>query len=314
MKVSKINHLIILILCACLTTNSYAVLKKPAKKNNNIVDRKPTATTNPPTEPTKTGNYALRVSQQPAPFIAFGENVINKGQLQTYLFGDYFHGNGQHTEDALPYIVYGLTDNSSLLVALPIATSYRQGSNSSSGLEDATLQYEYAFYTKSTSSYEDQATVVAAINIPTGSSSVKPPTGTGAPSYFLGATFNRTYNDWLGFVSPGATITTTHDGTRFGNQYLYQAGFGRNIAYVSSKWLLTWMVEADGQYSQHNQINGSSDPNSGGNAIYITPSLFFARNHLIVQAGIGIPCLQQLNGSQNRNNFLVAANIGWTFN
>jgi hypothetical protein len=307
------KFLLFILICCCAPTNSYAIPQHHHKKNNNIVHRTPQTINNPAQEPPNTGNYALRVSQQPAPFIAFGENIINKHQFQAYLFGDYFRGPGQHISDALPYAVYGLTDNSSLLFSLPIATSYRQGSNVSHGLEDATFQYEYAFYTKATTSSEEQATIVAAITIPTGSTSSNPPTGSGSPAYFLGTTYNRTYNDWLGFASPGAMITTTRNGTRFGNEYLYQAGLGREIAYVSRQWLLTWMVEADGQYTQKNKIAGITDPNSGGNVIYLTPSLFYARHNIILQAGVGIPCVQQLNGSQAINNFFVAGNIGWTF-
>jgi hypothetical protein len=322
MNISLPRTILLSLLCCCLTAPGYADTTKnqthhmhhPHHKNNNIVHREQTNTGKPYEEPPKTGNFALRVSQQPAPFIAFGENVINQHQLQAYLFGDYFRGPSQHTIDALPYLVYGLTDSSSLLVAVPIAASYRQGSNASHGVEDATIQYEYAFYTTSTKTYEDQATIVAGINLPTGSTSFNPPTGTGAPSYFLGTTYNRTYNDWLGFVSPGATITTTRNGTRYGNQYLYQFGLGRNIAGVPSQWLLTWMLEADGQYSRKNQINGLTDQNSGGNVIYLTPSLFYGRNNLILQVGMGVPCVQQLNGSQTLNNFFIAGNIGWTFN
>jgi hypothetical protein len=316
MNTSLIRLIFLSLLGSCLATVSFADTSVKHKKhhNNNIVHRDQTITNKPFEEPEKTGNFALRVSQQPAPFIAFGENVINKGQFQAYLFGDYFRGASQHTADALPYLVYGLTDNSSLLVAVPIAASYRQGSNTSHGVEDATIQYEYAFYTTSTKTYEAQATIVAGINLPTGSADSNPPTGTGAPSYFIGTTYNRTYNHWLGFVSPGATITTTRNGTRYGNQFLYQFGVGHDIASVASQWLLTGMLEADGLYSKKNQINGFTDQNSGGNVIYLTPSLFYARHNLILQAGVGVPCVQHLNGSQTMNNLFVAANIGWTFN
>ena len=310
-----LKQILLLLIVTNLTAPAHAITShKKHSKNNNIVHRDQTPVAHPPEQPTATGNYAMRVSQQPAPLVAFGQNVINKGQFQAYLYGDYFRGASQHTVDALPYVVYGLTDASSILFSLPVAASYRQGSNASQGLEDAMLQYEYAFYTTSTTRYEDQATIVAAINIPTGSSSANPPTGLGSVSYFLGTTYNRTYNDWLLFASPGAQITTTRNGTRYGNQYLYQVGIGHNISYVTSKWVLTWMVEADGQYNAKNRINGFTDPDSGGNVVYITPSLFYARDKLILQAGFGIPCTQSLNGSQTINNFFVSANIGWTFN
>jgi hypothetical protein len=281
--------------------------------NNNIVHRKQTVTSRPFEEPPQMGNFALRVSQQPAPFIAFGQNVINKHQFQMYLYSDYFHGPDQHFTDLLPYAVYGISDNSSLLVSMPVALDYRSGGYSSHGLANATIQYEYAFYTTSTKTYEEQATVVLAGILPTGSPTSSPPTGSDTFTYFAGLTFNRTYNDWLGFVSPGVTLPTSHNGNRNGNNYIYQAGIGRNIASVPKKWLLTWMVEADGLYSSKSRASGFMNPDSGSNVIYLTPSLFYSRHNAILQVGFGVPVLQQLNGAQTLNNYFVAANIGWTF-
>jgi hypothetical protein len=309
-----VKRLFIGFVCCCLTLNGFATNPISHKKNSNIVHREEPSNTPPPEQPAKTGNFAVRVSQQPAPFIAFGENIIDKNQLQIYMFGDYFHGPGQHLAEALPYLVYGLTDNSSLLLSLPVALTSTQGNASSQGLEDATIQYEVGIYSKATTSYEDQATLVAAVNLPTGSGTSNPPTGTGASGFFLGTTFNRTYNDWLLFASPGALINTSHNSLRYGNQYYYQAGAGRNIAYSPSKWTLSWMIEADGQFNAKNKYSGINDPNSGSNVVYITPSLFYARHNLILQAGFGVPCVQQLNGEQTLNNYFVAANVGWTFN
>jgi hypothetical protein len=283
------------------------------RNNNNIVHRKQTITSHPFEEPRQQGNFALRVSQQPAPFVAFGQNVINKHQFQLYLYSDYFHGPDQHLTDLLPYAVYGISDASSLLLSVPVAINYRSGGYSSQGFANATVQYEYAFYTTSTKTYEEQATVVLAGILPTGSTSSLPATGNDAFSYFAGLTYNRTYNDWLGFVSPGVSISTTHNGNRAGNGYIYQAGIGRNIASVPSKWLLTWMLEADGLFTSKSHISGSTNSDSGSNVIYLTPSLFYGRNNAILQVGVGIPCLQQLNGVQTINNYFVAANIGWTF-
>ncbi len=73
------------------------------------------------------------------------------------------------------------------------------------------------------------------------------------------------------------------------------------------------MVEADGQYTGKNKINGVKDPNSGGNVLFITPSMWISSNHLILQLGAGVPVIQHLIGTQDKNSYLLALNIGWTF-
>jgi hypothetical protein len=264
-------------------------------------------------EPPKIGNFALPSQQQPGALISFGQNTIDKKQARWYLFADDFIGVEKHFADIIPGILYGVTDNLSIFFNVPIAASYRENKNHSSGLEDVFLQLEYGFYAKQTSTFSDEATLVTHVTFPTGSTQKQPTTGFGSPSVFLGATFNRTYVDWFGFTSHGVVETTSHDGTKIGNQFLYQFGLGRNIKSVVSQWMLAWMVEVDGLYVQRNKIQGITDPDSGGNVIYITPSLWFSTKKLIIQLGVGAPITQHLFGEQKRDNYLLAANFGYNF-
>ncbi|OJW51279.1 MAG: hypothetical protein BGO67_12485 [Alphaproteobacteria bacterium 41-28] len=210
-------------------------------------------------------------------------------------------------------MLYGVTDNVSVFFNVPIAASYKEGKSRSSGLEDIFLQLEYAFYTNKTSKLIDQATLVANATFPTGSTKKQPPTGFGSSSFFLGGTFCRMYTDWFGFTSYGVVLTTPRDSTKFGNEFLYQAGFGRNILYINSELIFAWMIEADGLYSEKNKIKGITDPNSGGNIVYVTPSLWISSKKIIAQLGFGLPATQHLFGNQKRNNYLLVANFGWTF-
>jgi hypothetical protein len=125
---------------------------------------------------------------------------------------------------------------------------------------------------------------------------------------------SNTATDWYFFASPGTLLTTPHDGTKFGNQFFYQWGVARNIAYKSDKWILSAILEFDGIYSQKDKIKGCIDPNSGSNIIFVGPVLFFTTQRLYSQIGIAFPALQQLNGKQNTNKFLIEADLRWKFN
>lgn len=134
-------------------------------------------------QPPDMGNFALPFSQQPGAFLSFGQNTLDKGQLQSYLFADDYVGNQQHFIDAMPQIVYGLSDNLSLSLTIPFAVNYRQASDHSSGLGDILLQLEYAYYSRETRSYSETATVVFDTTFPTGSDTKNPPTGIGAQRF-----------------------------------------------------------------------------------------------------------------------------------
>lgn len=262
-------------------------------------------------EPPKIGNFVLPFSQQPGPLLGFGENILNKNETQLFLYADGFAGVNKHFIDVIPSILYGITSSLSIFINAPYAASYEVGPQKSSGFEDAFAQLEYAFYNNSTKSYADEATVVANMTVPTGSIQKNPATGIGSPSYFVGTTFNRTYVDWFLFGSPGVILTTAKNGTKFGNSYLYQFGFGRNIADING-WLIAWMTEIDGNYTQQNRVQGLIDPNSGGNIVYVTPSLWASTKKLILQFGVGAPVTQHWYGNQTRATYLVVGNVGWS--
>ena len=255
------------------------------------------------------GNFVLPTSQQPGPLTSLGQNIVDKDQTLLFLFADDYGGIGKHQVDIMPGILHGITDTLSVFFNVPVAASFKQDQNRSSGLEDAFLQFEYAFYTKKTSTLFDQATFVTNVTFPTGSSSKIPPTGFSSPSFFLGGTFSRMYTDWFVFTSHGAVFPTTHNTTKFGKEFLYQFGFGRNLFDIDSKWIYAWMAEINGQYSVQNTINGIVDSNSGGNIVFITPSLWISSKKLIFQFGFGLPVTQNLFGNQKRGTYLLVTNI-----
>jgi hypothetical protein len=210
-----------------------------------------------------------------------------------------------------PNVVYGILDDLSVFLTVPINLRSRSGSSHSSGIEDISLQLEYGFCSKTCLDYTLQATLVANVQFPSGSSSKDPPTGAGSFSYFLGTTFAYTSYNWYAFVSPGVDLTTTHHRTKFGNSYLYQWGFARYIKQLSPRgWIFDLMIEFDGTYSEKDKIHGSTDPNSGGNSIFVTPSIWLSSKRWILQWGMGFPIVQNLNGRQEKIKYLIAFNLG----
>lgn len=171
---------------------------------------------------------------------------------------------------------------------------------------------EYAFYQADRHLSTDQATIVANVTIPSGSATKDPPTGVGAPSFFIGGTFNRTAVDWFYFSSLGAMLTTEYDLGKLGNKYYYQAGIGRHIPSPRG-WIFAVMLELDGQYNSKDRVDGSKDPNTGGNVVFITPSLWISSEKIIIQLGWGGVLTQHLNGDQSKFTHQMLCNFGWTF-
>ena len=259
------------------------------------------------------GNFALPNSQQPGPLLSFGQTIIDRNQLQISLdtFSPYHLGGAFDNVSAA--LTYGITDSTALYFNYPIAANPQTRVHHSSSLLDILLQLEQAVYTAGNTRYQDQATVVGGLTIPIkDATSQRVPQGFGAPTFFGGTTFNRTFVDWMGFISPGVLLTTSSDHVRLGSQYLYQAGIGHNIASVSDESILFALLEFDGQYTEKNQFFGRDNPNTGGNVMALTPSISFSSKKLMVQAGVGFPVVQHLFGHQTKMHYFVAANLIWT--
>lgn len=287
--------------------------KKQEKKLKNM-DGKPT---DKEEKPPSIGNFSLPTSQTPAPFVSFGQRLIGKDVIELNLVADDRLGHQQSYLDSAVILDFGITDNFTTTLFIPYALSFKNLEEDeierSSGFEDIYLQGEYAFLTKSTNQYTDQATIVANVSVPSGSATKEPPTGFGAFSLFTGITLSRMCPDWYLFTSHGVELPTNRKGTKFGNAFLYQFGLGKNIAYIPNKMIFSWILELDGIYSERNRINGVIDPDSGGNLIYLTPSLWLSVQKFYLQFGIGWAISQQLFGMQNRYTYTIAGNLVWTF-
>lgn len=293
--------------------------------------------------PPAIGNFALPSPQQPGPLMAFGQTLIGRNYLQFSLetFSPYHVGGAFDSVNAS--LIYGISDNTALYFSYPLQDDVQTRTHRRTGLLDATLQLEHAFYSAGNTHYQEQATWVGAVTLPINEASThviktrdrrrreilrrggtkeeiistvitKSTTNLeyGAPTFFGGATYNRTYVDWMGFVSPGFLLTTTSDHIRLGSQVFYQAGIGRNIYSITDQSILFGMLEFDGQYTAKDHIYEHYNPNSGGNVIALTPSIWFSMKSFIAQVGVGFPVLQNLNGNQTKMDYFIAANFSWT--
>ena len=263
-------------------------------------------------EPEKVGNFSLPSSQQPSGLFAFGGNVIDKNEIQTFLFADEFIGKRKIISDVIPSFLYGITDEFSILFNFPFSPKMLDGCHESDGLEDYYLQLEYAFYNKKTKDYVDQATVVGNMTFPTGDITKNPPTGYGGPSVFLGATYYRMYTRWFLFTGQGAILTSTKHKRRAGNQYLSQYGFGRSFCSPEG-WIYAWMLEVDGQYQEQNVIRHHHELNTGGSVVFITPSVWISSKTLLLQFGVSLPVHQNLFGNQRKIHYAYNFNLGFSF-
>jgi hypothetical protein len=260
------------------------------------------------------GNLALPTSQQPGTFLALGQNIVDENDFLAFIQYNHLQSHHGKNRSIIPSLLYGIDDNSSLLLSIPIITDFTVDSHRSQGISDITLQYEYAYLNKIEHDHALQGTVIGNIGFPTGSARKDPPTGFGSTSFLLGTTMSYLSIRWYGFLSAGAILTTSHHCYKAGNQFLYQGGFGRNIAYKSHRWILTGIIEFDGVYDQRSKVHNKLEPNSGNNTILSSFTLWFSMQKITVIGNLSVPIMQHLFGCQNKKKYDFEVTAGWKFN
>lgn len=263
----------------------------------------------------KIGNFAVSGTMQPVPFLGFGENIIDRCDTLGCLFANWTVGKNEHFADIVPYILYGVSDDFSILLGFPTALHYKQEDCHSSGSSDLLLQFEYAYYINQKEKWTNELTIVASIILPTGNECKTPPTGLGSPNFFLGLTASHLSIEWYFYASGGAFFATPYNNnTKVGNRFLYECGLGKNIAYSEDNWMFMWMVELAGVYAQKSKIRGMINNDSGSNRILLGPSLWFSTQRIIIQGGIAPVILHHRSGEQSKTSFFAGISVCGKFN
>ncbi|MDR3550337.1 MAG: hypothetical protein P4L31_02920 [Candidatus Babeliales bacterium] len=260
----------------------------------------------------KKGNIALRPSQQPSPLFSFGQLIVDKYTVQPQIDINLPKINNEKNNSIIFSLLYGMTDYLSVFINIPVATNITVNNQKSSGLGDIFAQFELLVHSKSDVKSTAQTTLVGTILFPTGSTITIPPIGNQASGFFLGSTYSYLATDWYYYASGGYQIATRNQTQKKpGNQLLYQAGIGHS---VGNPWgcIFSWFFEFNGTYEQHTTINNRKDRNTGGNSIYLGPTVWISSEKFFLETGIAFPIVQNLNGKQNKTEYVFGLDIGVT--
>jgi hypothetical protein len=265
-------------------------------------------------EPIKVGNLSLPTSQMPGTLFAFGQTIIEKGDIVGYGYFDGIKGCNRRLHETIPFGIIGITDKLAFSAYFPVALSFKENDFKSSGIEDIYLFAEYAFFDKPTHTAYNFATICGAIFLPTGSLTKAPATGNGAVSLFLGFTIAHLAIDWYYFTSQGVIVTQKNKclGEKVGDSYLYQFGLGHNIKSPKG-WIFLGLIELFGSYSGDYIFDNKIACDSESNVIFLAPSFFMSNERFSFHAGIGYCISQHLPAGSNKDHYIYAVEFGWKF-
>ncbi len=301
-----------------------------------------------PNEQTPIGILSLPLSQRPSPLFSFGLQIAEKGN---FIVSETFYDLKFHQSnlfEAITEIFYQPEKDFSLFLLIPavrtpppppppsppkppsksslfnssiisaditthsmhVSTSKTASAKAKSKtrLGRVTFEAEYAYYLELQKTYSLIGTIFATVQTPgQGFATID------AASFLLGTTGGFQTFDWTGFVVTAVALPLTRfQGVKEGKVVLYNIGLAYDFANPPG-WILAGQLELNGVYSRPNKKNGITVPNTGGNVVFLGPSLFASNRYLSMQAGIQFAVAQKLRGKQDRAKFQATARIAYTF-
>lgn len=247
------------------------------------------------------------------------------------------HGDVHSTNTYLQpsiFAAYGVTDDLTLGLRIPyvlrsgIRTPNEDGDavdslGNSNGFGDVSIFGQYRFYHSADNL--NQASLTIGLKTPTGATGVQTNQGTtfethqqpgsGSWNPSLGLSFTRAMGSFSFDTNVLYTFATTGTqqtnlGDVFDYNFALSYAFGapvRNGLFSSSNnapW--TAILELNGEWQDYQKTAGVTDPNEGGNTVYISPGVRFSGGKGWNTAlSIGAPIVTDLNGFQSEPSYRI---------
>ncbi len=197
---------------------------------------------------------------------------------------------------------------------------------SASGLGDASLFGRYTVYHRDWPGRTLRVAPFVGLELPTGEDdgrdgfgrlppSVQPGSGSWDP--FGGLVLTYQSLDFQVDAQASYKANTEANGFEFGDvarldgslQYrLWPRELGAGVP-----GFLYGVLEANLIHQDKNRIGGKNDPNSGGFSLLVLPGLQYVTKRWIVEAGVQIPVVQDLNGTALEKDYIFRAGFRFNF-
>ena len=246
------------------------------------------------------------------PVFALGPHVLFKGGVE--IAPEVFTARaGDNKLNALGLeLTYGLTGDWAAGIDLPYVDKTRVQNNvvtTESGQSDLSVFTKYRFWRNDGPGVQQSMSALIKVKTNTGDNTVS----SGTTDTLLGLAYGYESRQWYRWASLRYRFSGENsNGLRRGDKLLYDLVGGirlQQTGYLEPDTV--WLLELNGEYSERDSLRGRDLANSGGNAVYISPGIFWTLRNFAVKAGVQIPLLSNLNESQAATDYRARLILEW---
>ncbi len=239
----------------------------------------------------------------------------------------------QQAMSALSVLGYGITSNLALFGVVPyvnkrleLTTNGVRQTRRADGLGDLRLFSRYTIFQDDAPGRTFRVAPFAGLEFPTGDdnesdasgrlpASVQPGSGSWDPFGGVVATYQTL--DFQIDAQASYQAHTKANNFEFGDvarldgslQYrLWPQELGSGVP-----GFLYGVLESNLIYQDKNEVSGVNDPNSGGLTLFIVPGLQYVTRRWIIESGVQVPLVQDLNGTALEKDYIFRAGFRFNF-
>lgn len=238
------------------------------------------------------------------PVFSLGPETIYKGGIGVESELEYEKGS-QERELGLHYeMIYGITQDISVSMALPHILEKYDAGDISRGLGETILRAKFQLYRKDMLRAQDKISVIYGIKFPTGNKDRTPPLGSGAFNHILGLSIGHESTTLYGFAATRYVLKNKNNGIKKGNQIFLDIAFGfRPWLRPYRSWDFVLLLENSYIFSYKNELKGIKQEKSGGQRIFTGPTFLWSIRNIMVKGGIQFPVWQDLKEDADELDF-----------
>lgn len=258
------------------------------------------------------GALSILILSAPAqahdPVFGLGPHVLFKGGVE---IAPEVHTakNGQQRDTELGVeMTYGLTGDWAAGVEIPYVDK-SSGNASGSGQGDVRVFTKYRFWRQDGPGLQQSLSLALKLKTDTAENNL----GTGTTDGILGLAYGYEGRKWYRWAAARYVMNGENNaGLQRGNKLLLDVVAGirpKQTGYREPDTV--WLIELNGELGQSAELNNISLANTGGDEWFVSPGIFWTKRNFAVKAGVQIPVISNLNGSQAKSDYRAKVVLEW---
>jgi len=246
------------------------------------------------------------------PIFGLGPHVLFKDGFEIELEVESEQA-GDEKEQALALeLTYGLTGDWAIGIDLPYEFK-DDVSNSSSGRSDIAVFTKYRFWREDSLGLQESAAVFLKVITDSAEKNKNPALNKETTDSILGLTYGYEGRKWYRWASARYRFNgSQNNSVNRGDKILidFVGGIRPNLTgYLETD--IVWLLELNGEIGQRAELNGVELVNSGGTEWFISPGVFWTKRNFAIKAGVQIPLVHDLNGTQEKSDYRAKIAFEW---